>query len=400
MQNGKTADSWMREEHFANLAQAKAFGRPGSASAKYSLSRRAGEVGVKWNGLGSTFLTFPPRRDALHGKQADLAFVDEAWAHNAETGADLRQAIRPTMATRRGAQLWIVSTLGDDSSTFLDDYVSMARQALGDPASRICLVDYGIGDDVDPEDLDAVAAAHPAYGHTVDRQALLDARAEFGDDIAGWARAYGNRATRTRETAIPAVVWAAAGRPRPDVPARAGLGLDATPSGSHFAVSSGWRATTASEAHRIAVGDGLVEVLEQGPTSRETPALLAALARRNDAPLVVDRAAIGALELLDAVARDYPDVAVEYLNMGQYASACGTFYRGVMDDTVHHFNDPDLDDDVANAVKRQLGDGGFGWGRKDSNGNVHRLVSATVALKAFDMLPAPRRRAVARAGRR
>ena len=35
------------------------------------------------------------------------------------------------------------------------------------------------------------------------RQTLRDARADFGTDVAGWARAYGNRRTRTRTTVIP-----------------------------------------------------------------------------------------------------------------------------------------------------------------------------------------------------
>jgi hypothetical protein len=179
MQNGKTVDSWMREEHFASLARATPFGVAGRPSARYDQVRRAGEVGVRWR-HGSTFYTFPPKRDALHSKQSDLAMVDEAWAHDAQTGADIRQAIRPTMATRRGAQLWIVSTMGDDASVFFDDYVEMGRAAVGNPHSRVCFVDYGIGDDVDPEDLQAIADAHPAYGHTINMQTLVDAREDFG----------------------------------------------------------------------------------------------------------------------------------------------------------------------------------------------------------------------------
>ena len=76
MQNGKTVDSWMRSEHFASLAAARAFGVPGTKTARYEVSRRAGEVGVLWPALGSSFLTFPPKRDALHSKQSDLVMVD------------------------------------------------------------------------------------------------------------------------------------------------------------------------------------------------------------------------------------------------------------------------------------------------------------------------------------
>jgi len=397
MQNGKTADSWMREEHFAQLSEAELL------RGRYIESRRAGEVGVKWTPTSSTFLTFPPKRDALHSKQSDLVFVDEAWSHNAEVGADIRQAIRPTMATRRGAQLWVVSTMGDDSSVYLDQYISLARASLGDPNARVAFIDYGIGADVDPEDIDAVAAAHPAVGHTIGRDALVEALDEFKADpllggVAGFARAYGNRPTRTAEQAISAARWAAAGRARVPLPDRAGIGLDATPSGDRAALVAGWRDDTTHS---------YVEPLWAGAPGRDTPALVVDVLEANDAPLVVDRASIGALELVDAIAAEWrrrhpgrhaPEFPHRFLTMAEYASACGMLYNGVLNDTVHHFNDPDLTASVEVVAKRQLGDGGFGWQRKGSAGSIAETVAASVALKAFDLLPAPRRRAVARAG--
>jgi hypothetical protein len=75
------------------------------------------------------------------------------------------------------------------------------------------------------------------------------------------------------------------------------------------------------------------------------------------------------------------------------------FERGILDDTLHHFNDPDLDDAVKVATKRSLGDGGFGWSRAKSADHITELVAATVALKGFDLLPVAAPRAVARAGR-
>src|SRR5699024_2112668 len=98
---------------------------------------------------------------------------------------ELRQAIRPTMNTRNriapGAQLWIVSTRGDHRSAYLDEYLGRGLASLSDPTTRTAFIDYGIGDDVDPEDIDAIAAAHPAYGHTIHRQSLVDAYEDFRD---------------------------------------------------------------------------------------------------------------------------------------------------------------------------------------------------------------------------
>lgn len=395
MQNGKTVDSWMREEHFEQLGRSAAF------DGRYTQVRRAGEVGIKWS-HGSSFYTFPPKRDALHSKQADDVFVDEAWAHNAEVGANLRQAIRPTMATRRGARLFIVSTMGDDSSVYFDDYVALGRASLNDPYARVAFIDYGIGDDDDPQDLDVIAAHHPAYGYTLDRQSLVDAHTEFMADpklgASGWARAYGNRPTRSRTAAIPPDRWSAASRPAQDLPARAGIGLDASPDGSRYAIGAGWRGIL--DDPKLGQLDAqFVEVLATGRPNRETPQLVAQLCRRNDVPLTVDRGSMGALEIVDAVAKldDAPEV--RWLNLGEYTGACGMYERGILDDTLHHFNDPDLDAAVEVATKRDLGDGGFGWSRKGSADDITPLVATTVALKGFDLLPAPTPRAVARAGR-
>lgn len=389
-QTGKDASSWMRDEHFTSLEAASSiFGPPGSPSCRYRLSKRAGEIGVEWPRIGSTFRAFPPTRDALHGRQSDLVFVDEAWSFTVEQGAAVRQAVRPTMATRRGSQLWIVSTMGDDASEFFDGYVQLGLESLALPNARVCLIDYGIPDDVDPEDLSAIAAAHPAYGHTVDLAALEAARADFGGDVAGWARAYGNRASRTRETAVSAAVWAAAARPRQDIPDRAGIAVDATPSGAHVAIMAAWRDPA---------GHGWLEKLYAGPPTRDLPAVLSQLAHRYAGGAVhASRDGIGALELLDAAARHDRRLDVKWLTVAEHASACGVLNRGLHDEAVHHSNDPDLDAAIEIVTKRPVGDGGFVWGRAHSLGSIAEVVGAGIALYAYDRLPAPKRKPALRA---
>src|SRR5699024_6738323 len=136
------------------------------------------------------------------------------------------------------------------------------------------------------------------------------ARAQFHAAPAGGARAYGNRRTRTRETAIPAGLWTATGTPRVPRPPRAGIGLDVTPDGSRFALGAQWERTT--DGHRLA------EVIDADTPTRETPAFIAEVARTvGESRLVVDRASVGAVELVDAITRAAPDVEVEFTNMQQ-----------------------------------------------------------------------------------
>ena len=148
---------------------------------------------------GSTLRPFPPTKDALHSMQSDLVILDEAWKHDAVRGAELMQAIGPTQATRPGAQVVVVSTAGTADSTWLRPLVDRGRG--GDPA--VTYLEWGIADDVDPMDLDAVAAAHPAIGRTIDRQFLVDQAGIMAATPGEFARAYGNRWTTTLEQLTP-----------------------------------------------------------------------------------------------------------------------------------------------------------------------------------------------------
>jgi hypothetical protein len=382
-QTGKDASAWMRDEHFDALAQAAAFGTPGTPGCRYRVSKRAGQEGVTWPGppmAGSTFRVFPPMRDALHGKQSDLVYIDEAWSLTAEQGGDVRQAIRPTMATRRGAQLWVVSTRGDDASVFFDDYLQLGVDSLTTPDTRVAFIDYGIPDDADADDLDVIAAHHPAYGHTIDRAALEAARQDFGADVSGWARAYGNRATRTRTAAFPPGVWEACGTERVPIPARVGFGFDVHH--DRVSVVAAWREVDPAGRPRA-----YLEALEQLPTA-DAPAVLSALARRYRAPLGYDTLGAATLDLADRLARDRT-VRLHGLSMRDTATACTRLDREVTAGTIAHFRQPPLDEAVLAAVRRPVLDGGFVWARKHSTGNTAPLVAATVALRTFDQLPAP-----------
>lgn len=389
MQDGKTADEWMREQYLETIEGTALF------RGRFTSSRRAGSHGLTWWN-GSTFHTFPPTRNALHSKQTDLGILDEVWVHSMATGRAIRQGLRPTMNTRPLAQTWIVSTEGTDESEFLNEYVARGRASLLDPTSRVCFIDCGIPETADVEDLDTIAAYHPAYGHTLTRRSLEDARSDFIDDatgvldLAGWARAYGNRRTDSSQIVIPPSVWADAGAPLPAVPDHAGLALDVTPDGTRYAIGAGWEA--ADHVRHV-------EVLAAGTTDRELPRVVADLARRRRTPIAADRASIGALKVLDDAARIFPGLEVRYLTTPEYAGACADFVRGIFDRSVRHHNDAGLDAAVSVAVRRDLGDGGFGWGRKHAGGPIVELVAVTVALRALAFLPAPRRLALITAPR-
>jgi phage terminase large subunit-like protein len=402
-QTGKHASTWMREEHFLALAEAAhLYGAEGTATCRYTLSRRAGTEGPVWKATGGSFYAFPPNRDAMHSKQSDATFVDEAWAFDAEQGAELRQAIRPTMNTRIGAQLWIVSAAGDAGSAYLDEYLARARLLANDPTSRIAIIDYGLRDDEDPEDLDTILRRHPAYGYTITRQAIENARAEFATDPGGWARAYANIPTKARDSIWPANVWTECGTGLAPVPERYGVAFDVTPLGDRAAVAAAWR------DHRHHSIGQLVETFGNGQL-RELPELLIQLASSRRLPIDYDPRSPGVLDVVDAVAKVLAEpehrrlaelVELRPVPTANYAAACVSLSKAVFAREFHHANQAELTEATENATTSSALDGGFCWARKRSSGSIAELVATTLAVRAFDTLPAPRRKSVASVGRR
>jgi len=392
-QTGADASTWMREEHHAALEDAAGlFGAVDSPRCRYGISKRANAVGVRWKGLGSTFFAFPPKRDAMHSKQSDCTFVDEAWAHDAAKGAELRQAIRPTMATRPGAQLWIVSAAGDDGSEMLAEYVAMGLLSLTDPNTRVCFIDYGIPDDADPMDLETILRWHPAYGFTQSRASFEAAFEEFRNDPAGWARAYGTRDSVARTSVWPDHVWEECGAPRADIPDRAGVAFDLTPRGDEGALSVAWR----DEAERP-----WVEVLAAGVLERDFPDQVAQVARRRaEGRVLFDPRSPASLEVVDALGRHHPDVEASSVTGAQFAQACGILSREVFARTLRHTRQADLTAATRAATTTPYGDGGFGWARKTSTGSIAPLVAGTVALRAWDTRPREKVKPRVRASRR
>lgn len=318
---------------------------------------------------GSELRPHPPTPKALHGKQGDDNDVDEGWAFTAEQGRELLQAIGPTQLTRPGAQTWIVSAGGTAESTWLAELVARGRE--GDPG--LAYFEWGIPDDADAEDLDVIAAHHPAYGHTVTLDSLRSLRVQFGDDSAGWARAAGNRWSEVIGGAISAREWAAVRYPDP-VPegGRVGYGAARTPDGTQTGIA----AAVALDDGRVVVE--IVEVLN-GVTARAA----AARAREwaTDGPVAVTPdgpSAPIALDLSKSWERRYLPTPTR-----DYSAACANLLDGIRTRTVLFRPHPDLDAAVAVLASRAVGDGGFVWSRKTAAAPVATAEAATLAVHAL-----------------
>ncbi len=121
-----------------------------------------------------------------HGDTLDMAVIDEAWA---QRDAAIEQAVKPAMMTRDHAQLWVVSTAGNELSSYFRGKVEDGRAMAGSGATdTAAYFGYSAPDDADPADPAVWYGCMPALGITVSEETV---RADFGTmDLAEFRRAY------------------------------------------------------------------------------------------------------------------------------------------------------------------------------------------------------------------
>lgn len=360
-------------------AEAAHGGRPSPLSRLWVSKRAAGNTRMIFK-TGSEFRPHPPTVDALHGKQSDLNMIDEAWSFTEAEGDALMQAITPTQATRRGAQTIILSTAGDATSTWFHNLIDTAPDKAG-----VALIDFGIGPDVDPTDIDAVAAAHPAYGHTIDRGALVAALAQLGP--SGFARAYGNRRTSSRERIIAAEAEKAA-ETVAEIPAGVPVGF-----GVAVAVD---RSAATIAATAIVDGVPIAEILERRPGTAWAAPTMAALAAGNQhhgiaidrygpASTVADELDQLGVELLPIQTRDATTAAADLYDRITHTDED---QPGTYAPRIRIRRDPALSEAIAAAAWRHVGDSRT-FGRRTSAGSIDPLEAITMSTYAATHMPGP-----------
>ena len=328
--------------------------------------RRANGAQCLWSPqTGGRFSPHPPTEEKLHGKQSDLNILDEAWAFDEIQAEALMGAIVPTQATRPNAQTIIVSTMGTARSAWFHGMCDRARS--GEPGMAI--LEYGIGPDDDPNDLDVIAAHHPAYGYTIDMESIRAASAQLSP--AEFARAYGNRATGAVERLIPADRWNAAISPELiPVDARVCVGAAVDIDRTQTAIAAAWVDP---------YGVPYVEVIDVRPGTAWAPSALRSILDHNDvAALVVDQVGPSG-SLHDTLARDGVDVSP--ITPRELTATCGEIYDRVMSTPprIHILDDPALNLAAEIVTKRHLGDA-WAWSRRGSSGSIAALEAATLAL--------------------
>lgn len=338
----------------------------------------AGDTRLTVRATDAQFRPMPPTAEYLHGEQSDLVFIDEAWAHSETTGRALLQAIKPTMTRRhvlgRGTQMFYLSTRGTAQSTWWHDILD---EAIDNPQSRTCVIDYGLDPDDDPMDLELLMSKHPAAHEGLTMEGLI----EDIDDMtpAEVARAYGNRATTSMVAVIEDADLQAIQTMEP---------LDPGP--VHIGVAVGWEQSCGAIT---AVGtiDGVpaMEVIVHRPgTSWMESAIDTIIQGGQWTTITIDnKGPSGALA--EQLVNKHGD-KITIADADDLVIATEHLLSAARSHTLRLRTDPDLRAEIGGLQLRNLGDRGRMISRKTSFGSIARIEAGVLALRrSIGVTPTP-----------
>ena len=322
---------------------------------------------------GSTYRVITPSKTGARGLHLDLVVVDEALAHEAW----LLATIRPTMAQRDGAigcfgaQFVIISNAGDERSTLLNEQRELGRvAALEDDQSRVWC-EWSADEDDDPYSELVWALTIP----TLDAPngiSLDFVRAEASSmRLEDFRREYlCVHATRQVAQLIDPAVWAALPATEMAPGAATVLAVDATRERDAASIVA---------AGHLTPGDGqgviAVEVVEKRERVDWVADYLAVLAVSHTAPVVVD--ADGPMSSIIPIL-ERAGVTVHGVHTRAVVDAAAGFCDLVAAGRISHMSDPRLDDAVAGASRRAVGDR-WAFSRR-GDADISPLVAGSLAV--------------------
>ena len=353
---------------FREIENAKA--RPQKAT-EWRMSLNNGSESIQF-GRGSFLQIDAPSRTGGHGDTLDDGTIDEAFAHEDDT---IEAGMRPSMATRRNAQLWVISTAGDARSKYLYRKVLAGRAAYGSGNhGGVCCVEYSAPDDADPGDPAVWWSCIPALGITIPESFIHGewerAQRKGQEGIDTFRRAYLNQWPEVPVLAdgfggaFRMDLWnSLAAETAPPV-VRPTFGVATAPDREWCAVATAWRDAA-----------GVAHVAVEGDYRRGTAWVgqrVAELRERWGGRVLVDTASRGLLENVDEPSQQEQARAHNYLSDAVEAGA------------LRHFDESALNVSVRGAAWRPLNETRV-LDRRGS-ADISPLVAAALAAWATSKL--------------
>ena len=338
------------------------------------ISRAHGEEGVELkNGARLRFKA----RTAKGGRgfSGDLVILDEAMYLPAAS----MSALLPTMSARPNPQLWYTGS-AVDVAEHPDGHTLAAVRARGmagtDPS--LCYLEWSpdvgnrLPDDLSDAELDDPelwAQANPGLDIRISRDHVANERRSmlrrsFAVErlsIGVWPKPQENNRV------VAAEVWAGLLDPESQPGPVVAFGIDVPPDRKHAVIAA---------ASRRPDGKMHIEVIDsRAGTGWVVDRAVELVARWNPCAVVIDaRSAAMSLEA-DLLAED---IEPNITNARDLATATGEVHDAVHNDRLRHRGQPELDEAVAAARTRPLGDA-FAWDRQGAT-PITALVAATLAV--------------------
>lgn len=339
----------------------------------------AGDPQIRFSN-GSTLGPFAPTPESLHGYTPHDVGIDEAFAFDDAQGTDLLGAIIPAQQRIPSRQLIIFSTAGNLESTWLRSLVERGRALVDDPDSGIAYLEWSMPAGADPND-PANWLFHPGLGPDFTIADMTEQYESLKDKPQEWLRAFMN--TWSEEADVPPILTPeeVTGVQTPQTPAPGGLSNVCLAYEVAFDRS---RAVIAAAWFDPKTGRPAIRIAERGTVRDLAPAIATQLDRRPRAWGADDGGPTR--DVTDQLRTDGKEP--EVLAARDFATATEAFIARVKDKLISLDADPYLDQAIADAVLKNMGQG-VTIDRRASRGPVPELIAAIVALRLLETAPAP-----------
>lgn len=304
------------------------------------------------------------------GFSGDLIVIDEAMFLSSESIA----ALLPTLSTAANPQIWYTASAGLNDSDHLRQ-VRERAMAGGDPS--LAYFEWSAPEDADLDDPIAWAQANPAMGIRITDDFVRKERAALPDDDFARER-LGIWSNPKRSAVIDIDHWATLGDPASKPVGDVAFAVDIPPERKSASISvAGLNQAGAMHVELIDKQSGTAWVAER----------LVELIGKWGGSVALDPGSPAGSLITDLENADVKPVLVGGREMAQ---ACGSFYDAVVNGTLRHLNQPQLNTAIDAARKRTLGDA-WAWHRRDTATDISPLVAATLAAHQAAKTPPKKR---------
>ena len=250
-----------------------------------------------------------------------------------------------------------------------EEFTARRKAAIHGESEDMVYVEFSADRDADPNDRKQWARANPSYPHRTPLASIKRMRANLTDDASFLREGLGVWDDDDPNKPITPAMWDAAYDREATWTGTPVVAVDVSPYRTHAAICMA--ATSRSRT--------LLEVTTRGDnvdhrrgTDWVVPRLIE-IARANECIVAVAR---------DTGAAFVPELeaaGVQVEVVGLLGPACAALQDAASDGRLAHLGQAPLNVAVANAVRREVSDGGWIWSRRKSEIDITPLVAATVA---------------------